>query len=56
MALEQSSNVYMFKIAMTMGGLSYYPYIGIASLLRDDTFQRLRNGYAQFGLGVTNRN
>ena len=52
MALEQSSNVYMFKIAMTMGGLSYYPYIGIASLLRDDTLQRLRNGYAQVGLGV----
>lgn len=52
MALEQSSNVYMFKIAMTMGGLKYYPYIGIASLLRDDTLQRLRNGYAQVGLGV----
>ena len=51
-ALEQSSNVYMFKIAMSMGGLSYYPYIGIASLLRDDTLQRLRNGYAQVGLGV----
>lgn len=51
-ALERSSNVYMFKIAMKMGGLSYYPYIGLGSLLRDDTLQRLRNGYAQVGLGV----
>ena len=52
MALEQSSNVYMFKIAMAMGGLSYYPYMATSSLLKDDTLPRLRNGYAQVGLGV----
>ncbi|KOS68310.1 penicillin-binding protein [Lysinibacillus contaminans] len=52
MALEQSSNVYMFKTALSMGGLTYYPNMATASLLKDDTLQRLRNGYAQLGLGV----
>ena len=52
MALEQSSNVYMFKTALSIGGLTYYPYMATASLLKDDTLQRLRNGYAQLGLGV----
>lgn len=52
MALEQSSNVYMFKTALSMGGLTYHPYMATASLLKDDTLQRLRNGYAQLGLGV----
>lgn len=50
-ALEQSSNVYMFKIAMMMGGNPSY-YYGMPLRLKDDTIQRLRNGYAQFGLGV----
>ncbi len=49
-ALERSSNIYMFKIALKMGGLSYYPYMGLK--FPSDTLQRLRNGYAQLGLGV----
>lgn len=49
-ALERSSNVYMFKTVMAMSGLTYYNNMGYP---RDfDTLQKLRNGYAQFGLGV----
>lgn len=49
-ALERSSNVYMFKTVMAMSGLSYYANMGYP---RDyDVLQKLRNGYAQFGLGV----
>lgn len=50
-ALERSSNVYMFKIAMMMGGNPSY-YYNMPLKLKADTIQRLRNGYAQFGLGV----
>ncbi|MGM9951676.1 MAG: peptidoglycan D,D-transpeptidase FtsI family protein [Lysinibacillus sp.] len=49
-ALEQSSNVYMFKIALSLGGLKYYPGMGLN--LGSDTLQKLRNGYNQMGLGV----
>ncbi len=49
-ALEQSSNVYMFKIALKLGGLSYYR--GMSLNLGNDTLQKLRNGYNQMGLGV----
>lgn len=49
-ALERSSNVYMFKTVLAMSGLKYYqnmPY------KKDyDVLQKLRNGYAQVGLGV----
>ncbi len=49
-ALERSSNVYMFKTVMAMSGLTYYANMGYP---RDfDVLQKLRNGYAQFGLGV----
>ena len=49
-ALERSSNVYMFKTVMAMSGLSYYANMGYP---RDyDVLQKMRNGYAQFGLGV----
>lgn len=48
-ALERSSNVYMFKIAMGIGG---YKYGSGRFNLADGTLQKLRNGYAQFGLGV----
>ena len=49
-ALERSSNVYMFKTVMAMSGLSYYANMGYP---RDfEVLQKLRNGYAQFGLGV----
>ncbi|GAB4073441.1 penicillin-binding protein 2 [Barrientosiimonas marina] len=50
-ALEQSSNVYMFHIAMRMGG--EYNYQRNKAIDIDyDTFDQLRNYYAQFGLGV----
>jgi penicillin-binding protein A len=49
-AIERSSNVYMFKTVMAMSGLQYYA--GMPYPKDYDTLQKLRNGYAQFGLGV----
>ena len=49
-ALERSSNVYMFKIAMLIGGRQYAP--GMRFSLDEGTLQKMRNGFAQFGLGV----
>ncbi|MER1956470.1 MAG: penicillin-binding protein 2 [Solibacillus sp.] len=49
-ALERSSNVYMFKIAMGVGGRSYSA--GSRFSLDNGTLQTMRNEYAQFGLGV----
>ena len=49
-ALERSSNVYMFKIAMGVGGRTYSP--GARFSLDKGTLQTMRNEYAQFGLGV----
>ncbi|MFJ8516526.1 peptidoglycan D,D-transpeptidase FtsI family protein [Lysinibacillus xylanilyticus] len=49
-ALERSSNVYMFKIAMLINGTPYS--YGMPLRLKDDTFPKMRNNYAQFGLGV----
>ena len=49
-ALEKSSNVYMFKIAMGVGGRTYAP--GMRFSLAKGTLQTMRNEYAQFGLGV----
>lgn len=49
-ALERSSNVYMFKIAMGVGGRTYSP--GMRFSLPEGTLQTMRNEYAQFGLGV----
>lgn len=49
-ALERSSNSYMFQIALGIGGTSYYYDMPLK--LRDGTLQTMRNGYAQFGLGV----
>ncbi|QKY69467.1 penicillin-binding protein 2 [Lentibacillus sp. CBA3610] len=50
-ALEQSSNVYMFYIAMRMGG--EYNYQRNQPIdINYDTFQELRNYFGQFGLGV----
>lgn len=51
-ALGVSSNVYMFNIAIRLGGASYIPN---GPLLIDDpssTFALMRNYYSQFGLGV----
>ena len=49
-ALERSSNVYMFKTAMLINGTPYSYMMPLR--LRDDTFSKMRNSYAQFGLGV----
>ncbi|MFD1736561.1 peptidoglycan D,D-transpeptidase FtsI family protein [Bacillus salitolerans] len=49
-ALKRSSNVYMFKIAMLLGGAYYHP--NMALVLKDGTFEKMRNYFSQFGLGV----
>lgn len=52
-SLGVSSNVYMFNIAIRLGGASYIPN---GPLLIEDpssTFTLMRNYYSQFGLGVT---
>lgn len=49
-ALERSSNSYMFQIAMMIGGAKYSYNMGLR--LKEGTLQTMRNGYAQFGLGV----
>ncbi|RNF41046.1 peptidoglycan D,D-transpeptidase FtsI family protein [Planococcus salinus] len=49
-ALERSSNVYMFKIAMAMSGNTYQYNGGLA--VTPEEFNVMRNSFAQFGLGV----
>ncbi|MFJ7953456.1 peptidoglycan D,D-transpeptidase FtsI family protein [Lysinibacillus sp. NPDC096418] len=50
MALERSSNSYMFQIAMLINGTPYSYNMPLR--LKDNTFPTMRNNYAQFGLGV----
>lgn len=49
-ALERSSNVYMFKVVFALAGKTYYSGMGFGK--NYDVLQKLRNGYAQVGLGV----
>ncbi|WP_252502942.1 penicillin-binding protein 2 [Sporosarcina sp. Marseille-Q4943] len=49
-ALGRSSNVYMFKIAMSLGNAVYRPHKALPIDIAG--FDRLRNAYASFGLGV----
>jgi len=49
-ALERSSNVYMFKVAYSIAGRTYQPNQSIN--FGTDAFSKMRNGYAQVGLGV----
>ncbi|WP_079530286.1 peptidoglycan D,D-transpeptidase FtsI family protein [Halobacillus hunanensis] len=49
-ALKESSNVYMFFIAIWMGGAHYERNAPLD--LQDDTFQRFLYNFQQFGLGV----
>lgn len=49
-AIGRSSNVYMFKIAMEIGGLDYSPQKPIIVDL--DAFDKMRASYSAFGLGV----
>lgn len=50
-ALERSSNVYMMKLAMRMGGQNTYKKGGTLNI-DPVVFDKLRGYYAQFGLGV----
>ncbi|MEY8371259.1 penicillin-binding protein 2 [Aerococcaceae bacterium 50-4] len=53
-ALAQSSNVYMIKLAMAIGGVNYYePYMDLSELNTDAVYNTLRRYYAEFGLGVS---
>ena len=49
-ALEQSSNVYQYKIAIKVGG-GYYQYDQPLAINKE-AFDKYRNMYASFGLGV----
>ncbi|MGE8204519.1 peptidoglycan D,D-transpeptidase FtsI family protein [Heyndrickxia sp. NPDC080065] len=51
-ALERSSNVYMFKLAMRIGGQRYYIPNGPLSIDKVEALKKLRYNFAQFGLGV----
>lgn len=48
-ALEQSSNSYMFQVAMKIAGVHYVYNGGLA--VKPSDFTKMRNSYAQFGLG-----
>ncbi len=50
-ALRRSSNVYMFYIAMRMGGEFDY-YDGKSITFHSSAFQQMRSYFNQFGLGV----
>jgi len=53
-ALRRSSNVYMFYIALRMGGDNRYPFPNGGSPKFDPSaFQEMRNYYRQFGLGAS---
>lgn len=51
-ALQKSSNIYMIKLAMMIGGQSTYEENGRLAI-SDDTINVLRSYFAQFGLGTT---
>lgn len=52
LALAQSSNVYMIKLALALGGIHNY-YEGMTlGALDPVVYSKLRDFYAQFGLGV----
>lgn len=49
-ALKVSSNVYMFRTAIAIGGGNYVPNQSLR--INPAAFSTIRNSYAQFGLGV----
>lgn len=49
-ALKVSSNVYMFRTAIAIGGGHYVPNQSLR--INENAFSTIRNSYAQFGLGV----
>lgn len=52
-ALQRSSNIYMFMIAIRLGGGTYVPNapLNFKNSI-NDTFSLMRNYFSQFGLGV----
>lgn len=50
-ALQNSSNSYVMQMMLKMGGLNYYPNMTLGNL-DHDVWQKMRNGFARFGLGV----
>lgn len=53
-ALALSSNIYMIKIAMALGGINYYePNMDLAGLDTDAIYKQIRSHFAEFGLGVS---
>lgn len=50
MAIERSSNIYMFKIAMRIAGMEYQYNRGL--MVDPESFAVMRNSFAQFGLGA----
>jgi cell division protein FtsI/penicillin-binding protein 2 len=49
-AIERSSNVYMFKIALRIAGTTYQYNRGLK--VPEESLYTIRNSFAQFGLGV----
>lgn len=49
-AIERSSNVYMFKIALALSGNTYEYNRGLS--VKPEHWETMRNSFAQFGLGV----
>lgn len=49
-ALAYSSNVYMFKIAMMIGGTTYVPYNKLN--VKAGSLAKIRNGLGELGLGI----
>ncbi|MED1542155.1 penicillin-binding protein 2 [Bacillus inaquosorum] len=49
-ALQKSSNVYMFNVAMHIAGVTYRPHGSLPADQQD--LLKMRNYYSQFGLGV----
>lgn len=50
-ALEVSSNVYMFNIAIRLAGATYVPYQSLGISDPSSTFALMRQYYSMFGLG-----
>ena len=51
-AISLSSNIYMFHIAIELGGSTYIPEGPLNFKDPDKTFKTMRNYFSQFGLGV----
>ncbi len=50
-ALQYSSNIYMYQMAIKLGGAKYIPNGPLRFENADETFKLMRQYYSQFGLG-----